>query len=914
MSASMPGRPATFSSSGYQDGLGRRTLVFDRAEGATCERLVLRAELGVFEAHLRERVERLKRVESDRLAHPRRIVRDGPAGLLHVETPLPPGQRLSDLLAAAEGDPDIAAGGVDLAIGFLLDVFPILDGLHRQAGFAHGALAPGRLLLTPEGQVVLLDAIYADVLARLGWSRARFWREMGLAVPDAHEPLHFAPATDVLHAVLVALVLMLGRPLRENEYPGGLAATQAEAVEIAEIRGGGEFAVEFGGFLDRALDPSSPEGFIGARQAAHALYEIAENAMGAGACRDALRGIAETTAAAGYVPVPAPTPRPAAAAAAPRPRASQPLPPPMVLRIEIPSIPAAPPVPEPAPEPVREPVPEPAVEHVVAAALPVPVEAVPVEAPRPESPAAAPVQPEPAADLPPAATPVEPALEVPPFAAPAPAPSEPEPVRAAAEVKPPSQEVSAVSSAPPAEPPPALPPPLPAAAAPVEPPAPPPPPAPVVESARNKKRGRKGRADALRSKSAAKAAKQAEKAPLVSVPAVVPPLAPPAPPQPMFPAAYEGPSAPSSYGTPSVAPAYGTASVQSPYGSPAPPAPVRPAPPAAPAFEAGAGGSGAVYGGGSYSLPMPQGDPGQIPMATIALKPGAGIQVKKSEPAQRPVTRTAPAEPREIPAPRFELREAQPSGGVNLKVIAAVIVLVAIGLAGARQYLWHATPEAVAPAPEETPVASTSSRGSLILTSAPPGARVLIDGQPVGQTPLTLDDVIPGRRVVTFVAEQGTVRRTVRVEAGRSAEVDVTVFSGWVTVDAPILLEVVLDGRVVGTTEQPRLMLPPGRHTLALRNQSLGYRTTQIVNIEPGEEFRVNLSPTTPINLNATPWAEVWIDGKRIGETPIANVPVLLGTREITFRHPELGERRLTPTIKAGNPSAISVDLARPDR
>ena len=44
--------------------------------------------------------------------------------------------------------------------------------------------------------------------------------------------------------------------------------------------------------------------------------------------------------------------------------------------------------------------------------------------------------------------------------------------------------------------------------------------------------------------------------------------------------------------------------------------------------------------------------------------------------------------------------------------------------------------------------------------------------------------------------------------------------------------------------------------------------------------------------LNALPWAEVWIDGESIGETPIGKVSVPIGWHEIVFRHPELGEKR----------------------
>jgi len=35
------------------------------------------------------------------------------------------------------------------------------------------------------------------------------------------------------------------------------------------------------------------------------------------------------------------------------------------------------------------------------------------------------------------------------------------------------------------------------------------------------------------------------------------------------------------------------------------------------------------------------------------------------------------------------------------------------------------------------------------------------------------------------------------------------------------------------------------------------------------------------VNINATPWAEVWIDGKSFGETPLGNISVAPGEHEI---------------------------------
>ena len=56
--------------------------------------------------------------------------------------------------------------------------------------------------------------------------------------------------------------------------------------------------------------------------------------------------------------------------------------------------------------------------------------------------------------------------------------------------------------------------------------------------------------------------------------------------------------------------------------------------------------------------------------------------------------------------------------------------------------------------------------------------------------------------------------------------------------------------------------------------------------------------------VNALPWAEVSIDGERVGETPIGSVQVPIGTHEVVFRHPDLGERRTTATVTTGRSDA----------
>jgi serine/threonine-protein kinase len=67
--------------------------------------------------------------------------------------------------------------------------------------------------------------------------------------------------------------------------------------------------------------------------------------------------------------------------------------------------------------------------------------------------------------------------------------------------------------------------------------------------------------------------------------------------------------------------------------------------------------------------------------------------------------------------------------------------------------------------------------------------------------------------------------------------------------------------------------------------------------------------PQGAINLNASPWAEVFIDGKRVGETPLGNFPIAIGPHEVIFRHPQLGEKRQAVSVTLNAPVRVSVDM-----
>jgi hypothetical protein len=214
---------------------------------------------------------------------------------------------------------------------------------------------------------------------------------------------------------------------------------------------------------------------------------------------------------------------------------------------------------------------------------------------------------------------------------------------------------------------------------------------------------------------------------------------------------------------------------------------------------------------------------------------------------------------------------------------------------------------------------SGPSPGQLQIRSEPAGARISIDGQPRGVSPMTIGDLEPGEHDVLLESDLGSVRQKVTIQAGATASLVVPLtaptgapLSGWLSVSAPVEVQLLEAGRLLGTSRSDRIMVAAGRHDIEIVNETLAYRAVRTVQVAPGRVATISIElPKGMIALNAIPWAEVWVDGERIGETPIGNLPISIGPHEIVFRHPELGEQRHAATVTAGGPVRLSVDLRK---
>ena len=224
----------------------------------------------------------------------------------------------------------------------------------------------------------------------------------------------------------------------------------------------------------------------------------------------------------------------------------------------------------------------------------------------------------------------------------------------------------------------------------------------------------------------------------------------------------------------------------------------------------------------------------------------------------------------------------------------------------------------------DTPVAPVALSGRISVITDPPGARVKVDGEPRGTSPVVVSDLSTANHLVTVTGATGVAERFIAVEGGGTASVVFTLpkraepsalsapLAGWLTVAAPFDLQVVERDDVVGASGTTRIMLPAGRHDVDLVSQSLEYREHRRIEIAPGKVTAVRIdAPKAAISVNARPWADVSIDGNDVGQTPLANLAVPIGPHQVTFRHPQFGERRQTIVVTTKGPNRIAMDLSK---
>lgn len=234
-------------------------------------------------------------------------------------------------------------------------------------------------------------------------------------------------------------------------------------------------------------------------------------------------------------------------------------------------------------------------------------------------------------------------------------------------------------------------------------------------------------------------------------------------------------------------------------------------------------------------------------------------------------------------------------------IAAGVVAIVEGAIIGRLLYSGSMTTSQAVPAPPAISSPPSAVQGEVNAETTPLAVRV--------------EQELPGVRVMPAVApaEEEPAVPAVPPSINKPAlPTAAAPRSGGFRVSSPIELHVLDGERLLGSSQDGPIIARAGRHEFDFVNSVIGYRVRREVDVKPGQITAVSIAiPNGRLNINATPWASVWIDGTPYGDTPLGNLSIAPGEHEIIFRHPQLGERRERTLVRPDTPARVAVNLQR---
>ncbi|MGH9383253.1 MAG: hypothetical protein ACRD2N_03025 [Vicinamibacterales bacterium] len=204
----------------FEDGLGKRFHHRLATNGEPVEILELRDGFctDAFEQALRERVAVLTAFQRTCFAQVCGIHRTTQnASTLFVVSERVSGVRLSTVLAIARQQRvPLEMNAILCLIRQLVTAVALLH--EKMPQIAHGAIALERVVITPNGRLVVADHVLGSALAQLGYSPDRYWKDLRVVLPPGTPPA-LDQRADAMQVGIIALELILGRSIDREEYP-----------------------------------------------------------------------------------------------------------------------------------------------------------------------------------------------------------------------------------------------------------------------------------------------------------------------------------------------------------------------------------------------------------------------------------------------------------------------------------------------------------------------------------------------------------------------------------------------------------------------------------------------------------------------------------------------------------------------
>ena len=203
--------------------------------------------------------------------------------------------------------------------------------------------------------------------------------------------------------------------------------------------------------------------------------------------------------------------------------------------------------------------------------------------------------------------------------------------------------------------------------------------------------------------------------------------------------------------------------------------------------------------------------------------------------------------------------------------------------------------------------------GVLLIETDPPGAAIFLNGRYVGITPRNIGGQREGEYALELTKDGFVpIRMKVRIEAGETKRISQKLLRfGRVQVDStPQGAKVILDGKETGRFTPTTLELSPGRYRIGVSLPGEPEREREVL-VEPGSSIKLSFDLIQKgygeLILDAEPWAEVFVDGKRVGYTPLWLKKIPSGKHKLRFTNPNYPDIEREIIIRRGEVGRVKV-------
>jgi hypothetical protein len=259
---------------------------------------------------------------------------------------------------------------------------------------------------------------------------------------------------------------------------------------------------------------------------------------------------------------------------------------------------------------------------------------------------------------------------------------------------------------------------------------------------------------------------------------------------------------------------------------------------------------------------------------------------------------------RKPPVPR---RAARSKKRLLASIAAAALVLLSVGIALAYRSTELGDLPTIGSAPRrELPKPADPGIASDVLRAAIDGRRndgiVVLAAHGVSFSPIAESHRADAEPPEAFVQ---LASAAIAVEAPPAPQ------SGKLLVIAEPWAVVAVDGVEKGETPLTEMSLPAGSHEIVLSNPNVVGVIRDRIQVPGGQTIQRKYSfrDSGSLRILVRPWADVHVDGRYAGQTPLGALRVPPGTHTILLRHPELGEKTAIVEVFRDRESLLEVEM-----